>query len=82
MAGVTEATTLPAGHAFSGLFDEVKSNITAMIKICDTLRADIEDCRALLGQLSINHCTMDDHSVRVRPRARELEKLSPISPLV
>ena len=60
MAGVTESTYLPPGHSFAGLFDDVKSNITAIFEICSKLRSDIADCQSAIQKICEKRGTLAD----------------------
>lgn len=72
MAGVTESTLLPPGHAFAGLFDEVKVNIHAMMGICSNLRNEIGECQSTLKDLEATRGSLVGHLQRVRENSTAL----------
>ncbi|EMI57425.1 pas sensor protein [Rhodopirellula sallentina SM41] len=66
MAGVTEAALLPPEHAFGGLFDRVKSSITSLLEICETLRSDTQQCESEIRNLNVLKTTLSSNLQRVR----------------
>ncbi|MEM9645309.1 MAG: PAS domain-containing protein [Planctomycetota bacterium] len=73
MAGVTEATQLPPGHAFAGLFDEVNANIMATTEICTTLRDEIQDSQSVIRSLAATKSKLNDRLDQIRSQVPKLK---------